>query len=227
MNKKSIIFLIALLVIISLIVLILGGHSYNENSATITTYESSLTFKYNNDYSSAFYIDLTKGGSDSAYYDNKTLNGTITLDLSKVSWDENYVPVNESATSSVDYAKENFINDISTDLNTLKKEVNITYYDENKTPVEVVDYSVDQDAIHNNMTWESNKLKIDLFKDYQKDTVTEINDGSTIKGPLIAGTATKTNTVKSAKIEITLYNDDYCYHINVDVPNDKLKVEHF
>lgn len=226
MNKKSIIFIIALLVVIGLVVLLLG-HSFSENSGSITPDESNLTFKYNNDYSSAYYMDLEKGGTDSMYYDNKTLNGTIVLDLTKVSWDENYSPSNESAKSDVDYAKNHFIEDVSSDFNTLKKEVNITYYDGNNSEVEMVDYSVDQDPISSNMTLESNKLKVDLFKDYQKDYVTEINDGSTMKGPLIAGNATKTNTVKSAKVEIKLYNDDYCYILNVDVPGEKLKVEHF
>lgn len=225
MNKKSIIFIIGLLVVIGIVVLLLGN-SYSENSGSLTPDESTLTFKYNNDYTSSFYMDYGKGGSDSTYYDNKTLNGSLTLDLNKVSWDANYTPTNQSARSDADYAKDSFLDDMDTYFNTFKKEVNITYYDENNTVVDVDDYSADQDPISSNMSFESNKLKVDLFKDYQKDYTVEISDGSTIKSPLIAGNATKTNTVKSAKVVIKLYNDEYCYILNVDVPSDKLKVEH-
>lgn len=225
MNKKSILVIIALLAVIGIVVLLLGN-SYGENSGSLTPDDSTLTFKYNNDYSSSFFMDYGKGGSDSAYYDNKTLNGSLTLDLNKISWDANYTPTNQSAKSDADYAKEHFVDDISEDFNTLKKEVNVTYYDENKSVVDVVDYSVEQDPIVNNMSLESNKLRVDLFKDYQKDYVTEITDGSTVKTPIIAGNATKTNTIKSAKVVIKLSNDKYCYILNVDVPGDKLKVEH-
>ncbi|MBR3213029.1 MAG: hypothetical protein IKF79_00800 [Methanosphaera sp.] len=225
MNKKSILVIIALLAVIGIVVLLLGNN-YNENSGSLTPDGSTLTFKYNNDYSSSFFMDYGKGGSDSAYYDNKTLNGSLTLDLDRISWDANYTPINQSAKSDADYAKEHFVEDITKDFNTLKKEVNITYYDENKSVVDVVDYSAEQDPIVNNMSLESNKLKVDLFKDYQKDYVTEITDGSTVKTPIIAGNATKTNTIKSAKVVIKLYNDKYCYILNVDVPGDKLKVEH-
>ena len=225
MNKKSILVIIALLAVIGIVVLLLGN-SYGENSGNLTPDDSTLTFKYNNDYSSSFFMDYGKGGSDSAYYDNKTLNGSLTLDLDRISWDANYTPTNQSARSDADYAKDFFVEDISKDFNTLKKEVNVTYYDENKSVVDVVDYSVEQDPIVNNMSLESNKLKVDLFKDYQKDYVTEITDGSTVKTPIIAGNATKTNTIKSAKVVIKLSNDKYCYILNVDVPGDKLKVEH-
>ena len=225
MNKKSILVIIALLAVIGIVVLLLGN-SYGENSGNLTPDDSTLTFKYNNDYSSSFFMDYGKGGSDSAYYDNKTLNGSLTLDLNKISWDANYTPTNQSAKSDADYAKDFFVEDISKDFNTLKKEVNITYYDENKSVVDVVDYSVEQDPIASNMSLESNKLRVDLFKDYQKDYVTEITDGSTVKTPIIAGNATKTNTIKSAKVVIKLSNDKYCYILNVDVPGDKLKVEH-
>ena len=225
MNKKSILVIIALLAVIGIVVLLLGNN-YNENSGSLTPDGSTLTFKYNNDYSSSFFMDYGKGGSDSAYYDNNTLNGSLTLDLDRISWDANYTPINQSAKSDADYAKEHFVEDITKDFNTLKKEVNITYYDENKSVVDVVDYSAEQDPIVNNMSLESNKLKVDLFKDYQKDYVTEITDGSTVKTPIIAGNATKTNTIKSAKVVIKLYNDKYCYILNVDVPGDKLKVEH-
>lgn len=225
MNKKSIICIIALLAVVAIAVLLLGN-SYSENSGNLTPDESTLTFKYNNDYSSSFYMDYGKGGSDSTYYDNKTLNGSLTLDLDKISWDANYTPTNQTAKSDADYAKEHFLEDISENFNTMKKEINITYYDENNSMVDVVDYSAEQDPIANNMSLESNKLKVDLFKDYQKDYVTEIMDGSTVKTPLIAGNATKTNTIKSAKIEIKLIDDKYCYILNVDVPSDKLKVEH-
>ena len=225
MNKKSILVIIALLAVIGIVVLLLGNN-YSENSGSLTPDGSTLTFKYNNDYSSSFFMDYGKGGSDSAYYDNKTLNGSLTLDLDRISWDANYTPINQSAKSDADYAKEHFVEDITKDFNTLKKEVNITYYDENKSVVDVVDYSAEQDPIVNNMSLESNKLKVDLFKDYQKDYVTEITDGSTVKTPIIAGNATKTNTIKSAKVVIKLSNDKYCYILNVDVPGDKLKVEH-
>ena len=225
MNKKSILVIIALLAVIGIVVLLLGN-SYGENSGNLTPDDSTLTFKYNNDYSSSFFMDYGKGGSDSAYYDNKTLNGSLTLDLDRISWDANYTPTNQSARSDADYAKDFFVEDISKDFNTLKKEVNVTYYDENKSVVDVVDYSVEQDPIVNNMSLESNKLKVDLFKDYQKDYVSEITDGRTVKTPIIAGNATKTNTIKSAKVVIKLSNDKYCYILNVDVPGDKLKVEH-
>ncbi|AWX32326.1 hypothetical protein [Methanosphaera sp. BMS] len=225
MNKKSILVIIALLAVIGIVVLLLGN-SHSENSGNLTPDDSTLTFKYNNDYSSSFFMDYGKGGSDSAYYDNKTLNGSLTLDLDRISWDANYTPTNQSAKSDADYAKEHFVEDITKDFNTLKKEVNITYYDENKSVVDVVDYSVEQDPIANNMSLDSNKLKVDLSKDYQKDYVTEITDGSTVKTPIIAGNATKTNTIKSAKVVIKLSNDKYCYILNVDVPGDKLKVEH-
>ncbi|MBQ6443055.1 MAG: hypothetical protein IJJ11_00075 [Methanosphaera sp.] len=225
MNKKSILVIIALLAVIGIVVLLLGN-SYSENSGSLTPADSTLTFKYNNDYSSSFFMDYGKGGSDSAYYDNKTLNGSLTLDLDRISWDANYTPTNQSAKSDADYAKDFFVEDITKDFNTLKKEVNITYFDENKSVVDVVDYSVDQDPIANNMSLDSNKLKVDLFKDYQKEYVTEITDGSTVKTPIIAGNATKTNTIKSAKVVIKLSNDKYCYILNVDVPGDKLKVEH-
>ena len=225
MNKKSILVIIALLAVIGIVVLLLGN-SHGENSGNLTPDDSTLTFKYNNDYSSSFFMDYGKGGSDSAYYDNKTLNGSLTLDLDRISWDANYTPTNQSAKSDADYAKEHFVEDITKDFNTLKKEVNVTYYDENQSVVDVVDYSAEQDPIVNNMSLESNKLKVDLFKDYQKDYVTEITDGSTVKTPIIAGNATKTNTIKSAKVVIKLSNDKYCYILNVDVPGDKLKVEH-
>lgn len=225
MNKKSILVIIALLAVIGIVVLLLGN-SYGENSGNLTPDDSTLTFKYNNDYSSSFFMDYGKGGSDSAYYDNKTLNGSLTLDLDRISWDANYTPTNQSAKSDADYAKEHFVEDITKDFNTLKKEVNVTYYDENKSVVDVVDYSAEQDPIVNNMSLDSNKLKVDLFKDYQKDYVTEITDGSTVKTPIIAGNATKTNTIKSAKVVIKLSNDKYCYILNVDVLGDKLKVEH-
>ena len=225
MNKKSILVIIALLAVIGIVVLLLGN-SHSENSGNLTPDDSTLTFKYNNDYSSSFFMDYGKGGSDSAYYDNKTLNGSLTLDLDRISWDANYTPTNQSAKSDADYAKDFFVEDITKDFNTLKKEVNVTYYDENKSVVDVVDYSVEQDPIVNNMSLESNKLRVDLFKDYQKDFVTEITDGSTVKTPIIAGNATKTNTIKSAKVVIKLSNDKYCYILNVDVPGDKLKVEH-
>lgn len=225
MNKKSILVIIALLAVIGIVVLLLGN-SYGENSGNLTPDDSTLTFKYNNDYSSSFFMDYGKGGSDSAYYDNKTLNGSLTLDLDRISWDANYTPTNQSAKSDADYAKEHFVEDITKDFNTLKKEVNVTYYDENKSVVDVVDYSAEQDPIASNMSLDSNKLKVDLFKDYQKDYVTEITDGSTVKTPIIAGNATKTNTIKSAKVVIKLSNDKYCYILNVDVLGDKLKVEH-
>ena len=225
MNKKSILVIIALLAVIGIVVLLLGN-SHSENSGNLTPDDSTLTFKYNNDYSSSFFMDYGKGGSDSAYYDNKTLNGSLTLDLDRISWDANYTPTNQSAKSDADYAKDFFVEDITKDFNTLKKEVNVTYYDENKSVVDVVDYSAEQDPIVNNMSLESNKLRVDLFKDYQKDYVTEITDGSTVKTPIIAGNATKTNTIKSAKVVIKLSNDKYCYILNVDVPGDKLKVEH-
>ena len=225
MNKKSILVIIALLAVIGIVVLLLGN-SHSENSGNLTPDDSTLTFKYNNDYSSSFFMDYGKGGSDSAYYDNKTLNGSLTLDLDRISWDANYTPTNQSAKSDADYAKDFFVEDITKDFNTLKKEVNVTYYDENKSVVDVVDYSAEQDPIVNNMSLESNKLRVDLFKDYQKDFVTEITDGSTVKTPIIAGNATKTNTIKSAKVVIKLSNDKYCYILNVDVPGDKLKVEH-
>ncbi|MDO5826160.1 MAG: hypothetical protein Q4Q22_07250 [Methanosphaera sp.] len=227
MNKKAIIFLIALLAVIGIIALLLGGPSYSENSGTVVPAESNLTFKYNNDYSSTYYVDYYGGASGSAYYDNKTLNGSLTLDLSSVSWDDDYVPVNTSARSDVGYAKEYFMEDISENFDTLNKDVDVTYYDENGTEVYLTDYSINQEPISYNLTLDSNKLKVDLFKDYQKDYVTNITDGSTVKGPLIAGNATDTNTVKSAKVEIKLYNDEFCYYLDVDVPSDKLKSEHF
>lgn len=226
MNKKSIIGIIVLFLIVIGISLVLLGPKYSENSGDITVSESNLTLKYNNDYSSSLYFQMDTGKSGSAYYDKKTLNGSIVLDLEKLSWDENYTPA-ESAKSDANYAKRHFIEDITKDLRTLTKEINITYFDENNTEVEVVDYSQEQDPISNNMTIESNKLKIDLFKDYQKDYEMEINDGSKEKTPITASNATKLNTIKSAKIEIKLYNEEYCYHINIDVPSDKFNVTHF
>lgn len=105
MNKKSILVIIALLAVIGIVVLLLGN-SYGENSGNLTPDDSTLTFKYNNDYSSSFFMDYGKGGSDSAYYDNKTLNGSLTLDLDRISWDANYTPTNQSAKSDADYAKD-------------------------------------------------------------------------------------------------------------------------
>lgn len=234
MRKNILIGLAAIMIIIlAIIVLIFAfGNSYPANMGDVNLTTSNVTLKYNNDKCGIYTYTNEYGKTESLYYDNKYLEGQITIDLSNVKWSEEFNesfdnPNNGSYFTDSAYANDYFLEDIQNDFNTnLNKTVSIEYYNKS-TPVGVDDNSVKKNTtIIKDMSLNGNILTINFYKDYQLDTTTPVRGESPYKGVLLYGRQSSVNGIDNAKLKIEFSNENYTYLLNVDIPQDKFNLTH-
>lgn len=237
MNKKLIIILIGiiLIILVTIGVLVLDSdlfNSYPANTGDVSANASKLVLKYNNNKSSIYrYTNYETHKSEPLYYDDKLLNGEVKIDLSKITWSEESkinsnekILDNKAYKTDTNYAKEQFLTDLKKDFNSnnITKLCNIEYYDKNNK-ILVYDNSVNKtDNIVKNMSLNSDILTINLHKNYQLNTTTPIEGDKPYTGILVYN-QTEVNKINSAKLILTFYNDNYYYKINVKLDNFKTK----
>lgn len=236
MNKKLIITLITIIIILiaGITVGVFFSDSFNSypvNIGEVSASGSELVLKYNNAKCSLYtYTDYETQKTQTLYYNNKILNGEVKIDLSKITWSDEYesdsndnLIKNKSYKTDAKYAKEHFLTDIKTDFDSnLNKTCNIEYYDKNNI-IPVDDNSVNKtDNIVKNMSLNGDILTIKLHKNYQLNTTTPIQGDKPYKGILVYGNQTEINRINTAKLTLTFYNNNYYYKINVKL--DKFKI---
>lgn len=196
MNKKSILLVVGLIVVVCVLSLLLGNlNQYHDNSGEITPTEGNVNFTYNNDKNNAIYWKWNNGSTAPVYNEYKNLTGTVTIDLNAIAWDKDYEPDSSDnhrkGSANAEYAEEHVVEDITNNINNSNLEqikssdklnftYNLEYYDQNDSLVTVKDYSavLSEDDIIKNITLDGSKLKIDLYKNYQLNA-TEKVDNST------------------------------------------------
>lgn len=244
MNKKAVIAIVGVIIVVSALCLILGTVAqYHDNSGEVTAKEGNVSFKYNNDKSSTYYYEYYNGSTAPLYNEYKLLNGTVKIDLNDIKWDENYEPTESDnhPNKGVDaeYAQENVVTDISNDLNgssinELKSNDNInftyeiTYYDENNSVVTVQDYSKDgksADDIIENISLDGSVLTLNLFKDYQKNYTENISNAADYSGALPT-TQSDVDTIDHAVLTLTFEGTEQQYIIDVDLKDDAFNATH-
>lgn len=194
MNNKSIIVIIGVIALVAIICLFLGTlNQYPDNFGQITATDGNVSFTYNNDKNSQIYWEWNNGSTAPVYNEYKNLTGNVTIDLNNVVWEEDYEPASSdnhrAGSVNTEYAKENVVKDLQNDINNsnldqikssdkLNLTYSITYYDENDTQVSVTDYSEDsstEDDIIKDISLDGNKLKIELYKNYQVNVTEEVS----------------------------------------------------
>lgn len=226
LEDKKILAILAVAVVIIIIlgvVFLAGGYVNCFGDATANA--GNLTMKYNNDASGTYNVEYSNGSTGTAYYDEKTLVGSVEVDLSQVTWRESYEP--SEGSNDVGHAKENSVKEISEYLNTgsedFSQSADITFYDSSGSKINLVNHG--NGDFEYNMTLNGNILKIDIYEDYQKGHETTITNDANYNGVL---STTQSRVSEIQKAELTLdfkKTDTFWYTIDVDL-GDKFTLQH-
>ncbi|MBO7718886.1 MAG: hypothetical protein J6S29_01905 [Methanosphaera sp.] len=243
MNNKSLLFLIGIVAAIGIICLFLGTlNQYPDNLGEVTATDGNVSFTYNNDKNSQIYWKWDNGSTAPVYNEYKNLTGNVTIDLNNVVWDEDYEPISSAnhPTGSVntEYAKEHVVDDLKNEINNsnldaikgsddLNLTYSISYYDENGTEVAVTDYSSDsssEDDIIKSIVLDGDKLKLELYKNYQVNATEEVSGSDSHTNTMVEQSGI--NKVKYAILNLDFEGIENEYHFMVNLKDDVFNSSH-
>ena len=214
-DKKVLAIIIAVVAIIAVVgaFFLLGGYANCYGDATASG--GNVTLTYSNDASGSYYRQMADGSTKTLYIDEKTLVGSIEVDLSQVTWQEGYEP--SEGSNNVGHAHDNAAAEISENLNSgesdYAQDVSIEYYDANNNPVELTNRG--SGFFEYNVSMNGNKLKIDIYEDFQKNYTTPVSNGADYGGVL---TTTPDNTNNITKGILTLnFQKEGAFNYTIDV----------
>lgn len=226
LEDKKMLAILAVVVVIIIILgaaLLIGGYVNCYGDATASA--GNVTMKYNNDASGTYNVEYTDGSTGTAYYDEKTLVGSVEVDLSQVTWSESFEP--SEGSNDVGHAQDSSIQEISEYINTgsedFSQSADISFYDSRGSEIILINHG--KGDFEYNMTLNGNILKIDIYEDYQKDHETTITNDANYNG-VLSTTQSRVNEIQKAKLTLDFKKPDtFWYTIDVDL-GDKFTLQH-